>query len=352
MEILGTSFFWVTLGQIIMINILLSGDNAVVIALASRSLPPQQQKQAILFGSIGAIVLRIVLTFFAVALLTLPFLKIVGALLLIWIGIKMLVQNEEETQLDAHSNLIAAIKTIIVADFVMSLDNVIGVAAAAKGNTLLLVIGLAISIPLIIYGSTLVLKLMNRFGFIVVAGAGLLGWVAGEMLVTDPILHLWVPNEGHWAHTGAPILAAAIVVLTGSWLSREGNDSTALAAVAAGTGEILPHAMPAAERPAQSPAGRVHDFHLSNAHVMAEARPLQAIAPTSAFPQSLDGGAAPGLDESLKEPPPGYRWVSSAWRTQPDGRRDYAAYHGEKAFRTLAPVSSHLRSWRRPRSAR
>lgn len=218
MEMLTTSFFWVTLGQIMMINILLSGDNAVVIALASRSLPPAQQKKAILFGSFGAIFLRIVLTFFAVALLTLPFLKLVGGLLLLWIGIKMLVPEEEEGELEGHSNLAAAIRTIIVADFVMSLDNVLGVAAAAKGNTVLLVVGLAISIPLIIYGSTLVLKLMERFPVIVTAGAGLLGWVAGEMMVSDPALSGFLAFSQQTIdslHHAAPAIGAALVVALG-----------------------------------------------------------------------------------------------------------------------------------------
>lgn len=219
MEMLSTSFFWVTLGQIMMINILLSGDNAVVIALASRSLPPAQQKKAILFGSFGAIVLRIILTFFAVALLTLPFLKIVGGLMLIWIGIKMLVPDDDGSELAGHSNLAAAIRTIIVADFVMSLDNVLGVAAAAKGNVALLVIGLAISIPLIIYGSTLVLRLMERFPGIVVAGAGLLGWVAGEMIVTDPAigsLIVFGEHNMHTLHAATPAICAALVVALGT----------------------------------------------------------------------------------------------------------------------------------------
>ena len=207
MELLTTSFFWVTLAQITMINILLSGDNAVVIALASRSLPAKQQKQAILFGSFGAIILRVILTFFAVFLLELPFLKIVGALLLIWIGIKMLIPEDGEADLDAHTGLWAAVKTIIIADFVMSLDNVLGVAAAAKGNVPLLVVGLVISIPLIIYGSTLILKLMNRFSFIVTAGGGLLGWVAGEMLVSDPAVSEMVNMQLAWAHTGVPVMA-------------------------------------------------------------------------------------------------------------------------------------------------
>src|SRR6478609_9459453 len=181
-----TSTFWIALSQIIMINIVLSGDNAVVIALASRSLPPAQQKKAILFGSVGAIVLRIVLTFFAIYLLTLPYLKLVGAALLFWIGIGLLKGDDDEAEIEGNSNLVAAVKTIIVADLVMSLDNVIGVAAAAKGNVPLLVIGLVISFPLIIFGSTIILKLMNRFPIIITIGAGLLGWVAGEMAIGDP----------------------------------------------------------------------------------------------------------------------------------------------------------------------
>src|SRR4051794_17727160 len=163
MDFLTSAVFWFALFKIILINIVLSGDNAVVIALACRSLPPVQQKKAIIFGSVGAIVLRIVLTFFAIFLLTLPYLKLIGAALLLWIGIGLLKGEDDEAELEGHSNLAAAVKTIIVADLVMSLDNVIGVAAAAKGDLVLLVLGLVISIPLIIYGSTLILKLMNRF---------------------------------------------------------------------------------------------------------------------------------------------------------------------------------------------
>jgi len=215
METFTTSFFWVTLAQIIMINIVLSGDNAVVIAMASRSLPPAQQKKAILFGSLGAIVLRVVLTFFAVLLLGLPYLKIVGAALLGWIGIKMLLPEDGEEEIDASTQLWAAIKTIIIADFIMSLDNVLGVAAAAKGSLLLLVIGLAISIPIIIYGSTLVLKLMTRWPIIVTLGGAVLGWVAGEMAVTDPVVQPWVDGHAHWLHEFAPAIGASIVVIAG-----------------------------------------------------------------------------------------------------------------------------------------
>jgi YjbE family integral membrane protein len=215
MDLLATSFFWVTLGQIMMINIMLSGDNAVVIAMASRALPARQQKQAILFGSFGAIFLRVVLTFFAVMLLGLPWLKLAGGILLIYIGVKMLIPEEEEKHLDAHAKLWGAIKTIIVADFIMSLDNVLGVAAAAKGNIVLLVLGLAISIPLIIYGSTLILKLMNRYPVIITIGGGILGWVAGEMAITDPVLVSWVDARAHWMHDAAPILGAVLVVISG-----------------------------------------------------------------------------------------------------------------------------------------
>jgi YjbE family integral membrane protein len=218
MSMLSTPDFWVALFQIIMINIVLSGDNAVVIALACRDLPPSQQKKAIMFGSVGAIVLRIVLTFFAIYLLTLPYLKLVGAALLLWIGVGLLKGEDGEEELEGHSNLVAAIKTIIVADLVMSLDNVIGVAAAAKGNIPLLVIGLVISIPLIIYGSTLILKLMGRFPVIITIGAGLLGWVAGEMAMSDPAISGWAAEQ-HTLHMLAPAVGALLVVATGKWLT-------------------------------------------------------------------------------------------------------------------------------------
>jgi len=221
-----TPEFWLALSQIILINIVLSGDNAVVIALASRSLPPQQQKRAILFGSVGAIALRIVLTFFAVYLLSQPYLKLVGAALLLWIGIGLLKGDDGESDLASHSNLAAAVKTIIVADLVMSLDNVIGVAAAAKGDVLLLVVGLVISIPLIIYGSTLILKLMDRFPIIIVVGAGLLGWVAGEMAIGDPSIGAWV-EQHHYLHTLAPVSGALFVVGIGKWLEGRARANAA-----------------------------------------------------------------------------------------------------------------------------
>jgi YjbE family integral membrane protein len=220
MDFLSTSTFWIALAQIIMINIVLSGDNAVVIALASRSLPPAQQKKAILFGSVGAIVLRLILTFFAVYLLTLPYLKLIGAVLLLWIGIGLLKGDDDDEELEGNSSLAAAIKTIIVADLVMSLDNVIGVAAAAKGDVVLLVVGLVISIPLIIFGSTLILKLMERFPIIITIGAGLLGWVAGEMAITDPSVKAWTDQQ-HLLHWVAPAIGAVVVVALGKWLAAK-----------------------------------------------------------------------------------------------------------------------------------
>lgn len=222
MSLLTSPDFWIALSQIILINIVLSGDNAVVIAMASRALPPAQRRRAIVFGSVGAIVLRVVLTFFAVYLLTLPYLKLVGAALLLWIGIGLLRQDDEESDLAGHAGLAAAIKTIVLADLVMSLDNVVGVAAAAKGNVPLLVLGLVISIPLIIFGSALILKLMDRFPVIIVLGAALLGWVAGEMAISDPSVAGWVEAH-HTLHTVAPAAGALLVVAIGKWLAGRGD---------------------------------------------------------------------------------------------------------------------------------
>lgn len=198
MEMFMQATFWAALGNIILVNIVLSGDNAVVIALAARQLPPKQQKQAILYGSGAAIVMRIILTIFAVKLLTLPWLKIVGAVLLVYIGVQLLMDGgDDEGHVKEHTSMSGAIKTILVADLVMSLDNVLGVAAAAKGNITLLVLGLAISIPLIIFGSTLMLKLMERFPIIITLGAALLGYLAGEMIVSDPKMVEWFPHFHH-----------------------------------------------------------------------------------------------------------------------------------------------------------
>src|SRR5260370_24142161 len=191
-----SSAFWLGLLKIIGVNIIVSGDDAVVIALAARSLPAKQQTQAVFWGAGAAIVLRIILTIFAVALLTLPWLKLVGSLLLFWIGVKLLIPQEGDDNIRASDQLLAAIKTILIADLVMSLDNVIAVAAAAGGSYVLLILGLAISIPLVVFGATLLIKLMERFPVIITIGAGLIGWVAGEMLVADGALASWLTGMG------------------------------------------------------------------------------------------------------------------------------------------------------------
>ncbi|GAB2180392.1 TerC family protein [Denitratisoma sp. agr-D3] len=217
---LVSSAFWLSVFQIIVIDLLLSGDNAVVIAMACRNLPPQQRKQGILWGVVGAVGLRLALTALAATLLGLPYLKIIGALLLLWIGTKlMLPEDEEGHDIEGSSRLIGAVKTIIVADFVMSLDNVIAVAAAAHDSLWLLLFGLAVSIPLIIFSSQLVLHLMERFPVVVTLGAALLGYVAGDMLVADPLLTGRLP-AGHGVHWLAGVLGALLVVATGTLLSR------------------------------------------------------------------------------------------------------------------------------------
>lgn len=226
--------FWIALVQIIGVNIVLSGDNAVVIALAARGLPPDLQKKAVAWGSGAAVVMRIVLTIVAVELLRLPYLKLVGAGLLLWIAIQLLVPEDGE---DGHgtvtTSMAAAIKTILLADLVMSLDNVIAVAAAAKGNTVLLVVGLAISIPLVVFASRLLLTLMDRFPFIITAGAALLGWVAGDMAVTDPIDKPWVDLHAAFLHWGAPLACAITVVVVGKWLAARKQAQARAAAPAA-----------------------------------------------------------------------------------------------------------------------
>jgi YjbE family integral membrane protein len=238
LEYLASAEFWVGLAKIIGVNIILSGDNAVVIALAARSLPAKQQKQAVIWGSAAAIVMRIILTLFAVALLSIAWLKLVGSLLLFWIGVKLLVAEEDDAEIEASDKLLSAIKTILIADLVMSLDNVIAVAAAAGGSVLLLILGLAISIPLVIFGATLLLKLMERFPVIITIGGALIGWVAGEMLVTDPALEGLLAGLGVEFVKGKPMLGGfslellagalgvVIVVALGKWLAKRQQGPT------------------------------------------------------------------------------------------------------------------------------
>jgi YjbE family integral membrane protein len=214
--------FWAALGSIILANVLLSGDNAVVIAMAARSLPAHQQKKAIFYGSAAAIVLRIALTLIAVEMLKWPYLKIIGGLLLVYIGVSLLLEEDEGGEEGARANdgLMAAIRTILVADLVMSLDNVLAVAAAAKGNVVLLILGLGISIPLIIFGSTLLLKVMERFPVIITLGAALLGFLAGEMLLTDPAVTQRLGEQSHTVVNTAGAIGAVLVVLLGTLLQR------------------------------------------------------------------------------------------------------------------------------------
>ena len=218
---------WGAFGAIVAANILLSGDNAVVIAMAARSLPPAQQKKAIFWGSAAAIVMRIVLTIVAVQLLQLPYLKLIGGVLLLWIGVQLLVDSEDDGEVKSHGTMGAAIRTILVADLVMSVDNVLAVAGAAdrapeSARLVLLILGLALSIPLIIAGSTLLMKIMDRFPIIITLGAALLGFLAGEMFVSDP-------STAAWFHANVPEadfivggLCAVLVVVVGLWMQKRG----------------------------------------------------------------------------------------------------------------------------------
>jgi YjbE family integral membrane protein len=220
-----TAHFWVAVGQIIMIDILLGGDNAVVIALACRQLPAHQRTKGILWGTAGAIVLRVVLIAFALTLLQVPFLKLVGAALLLWIGVKLLVPDEEgHSNIQGSDKLWAAVKTVIVADLVMSIDNVIAIAGAATGAASqhqlpLVIFGLLVSIPIIIGGSQMVLKLMDRFPAIITAGGMLLGWIAGTMAHSDPAVRDWLPQTTVWNY-GLGMAGALGVFLVGMALKK------------------------------------------------------------------------------------------------------------------------------------
>ncbi|SIQ69283.1 TerC family protein [Pseudacidovorax sp. RU35E] len=228
MEILSNPDLWIGLLKIIWINIILSGDNAVVIALAARALPPDQQKKAVMLGSAAAVVLRIVLTIVAVKLLSLPYLQIIGGLLLLWIGVQLLGGEDEgeEGGGKQHSTLASAVRTILIADLVMSLDNVIAVAAAANGSMVLLVLGLAISIPLVIFGSSLMIKLMNRFPIIILLGAALIGWVGGETMASDVSLHETMAANPA-LHYVAAAIGAVLVVAIGKLLANRGRQQAA-----------------------------------------------------------------------------------------------------------------------------
>ena len=225
MDQLMMANFWLAVGQIILIDILLGGDNAVVIALACRQLPAKQRIKGIVFGTFGAIVLRVILIAFALSLLEVPYLKLVGAILLFWIGVKLLLpQDEEHSDLQTSDRLWTAVKTVIVADLVMSIDNVIAIAGAATNageshQMPLVIFGLIVSIPIIVGGSQMILKLMDRFPQIATLGGMLLGWIAGSMAISDPVVVSWVPQAGQWHYLFA--LTGAIGVATlGTTLSR------------------------------------------------------------------------------------------------------------------------------------
>jgi YjbE family integral membrane protein len=215
MEALSSPEFWIAVGQIIMIDILLGGDNAVVIALACRKLPPAQRTKGIIWGTAGAIVLRVILIFFALTLLAIPYLKLVGAILLVWIGIKLLAPEEDgHGDIAASDKLWAAVKTVIVADLVMSVDNVIAIAGAAESagehQMGLVIFGLLVSIPIIVWGSQLVIKLMDRFPMIITVGGMLLGWIAGTMAVSDPGILPYLPTTPAEKPGGLPEVADAL----------------------------------------------------------------------------------------------------------------------------------------------
>jgi YjbE family integral membrane protein len=228
MELLQSPDFWIGLLKIVWINIILSGDNAVVIAMAARTLPPHQQRKAVFWGSGAAVVLRILLTVVAAKLLALPYLQIVGGLLLLWIGVQLLGDEEEDDGKPDHHHgtLMSAVRTILIADLIMSLDNVIAVAAAAQGNMVLLILGLAISIPLVIFGSTLMIKLMERFPIIVVIGAGLIGWVGGETISSDFVFRDYMVANP-WLHYAAAAAGALVVIGLGKLVQRRAGTQSA-----------------------------------------------------------------------------------------------------------------------------
>ncbi|MCB1888995.1 MAG: TerC family protein [Rhodocyclaceae bacterium] len=222
MEPFLTTAFWISVAQIIAIDILLGGDNAVVIALACRRLPEAQRSRGIFWGVVGAIGLRVVLIFFALHLLELPWLKVVGAALLVWIGVKLMLPEAEGADhgsVEGSATLWGAVRTVVVADAVMSVDNVLAVAGAAHGDMSLVVFGILVSIPIIVWGSRIVLTLMDRFPFIVTLGGALLGWIAGGMLVSDVATRAWAEAHLPSAHMSAGAAGALLVVVFGRWLA-------------------------------------------------------------------------------------------------------------------------------------
>lgn len=224
---------WAAIFQIILIDILLGGDNAVVIALACRNLPKKQRMQGILWGTAGAIGLRVVLIAFALTLLSIPFLKIVGALLLVWVGVKLLIPEEDaHGNIEGSTSIMSAVKTIIVADFVMSLDNVIAIAGAAQTANPdhqlgLVIFGLVVSVPIIIWGSTIVLKLIDKFPWVITLGAALLGWIAGGMLLTDIFIVERIGEPSGTLKLAAEVIGAVTIVALGKFFASRKLKSSA-----------------------------------------------------------------------------------------------------------------------------
>ena len=220
MEFLSMQFF-TALGTIILLDILLGGDNAVVIAMAANKLSPALRKKAILIGTAGAVIIRLIMTFIAVWLLTIPYLQVIGGLILLPIAVKLLVPEEHHDEVKASDNLMAAIKTIIIADAAMGIDNVLAIAGASHGSFLLVAIGFLVSIPIIVGGSTIIGRLMDRFPVILYAGAGLLGWTAGSMIGHDKILGPMIQaSVGSWAPLAIQIFLAVGVIAVGLVMSR------------------------------------------------------------------------------------------------------------------------------------
>ena len=217
-----TPQFWVAVTEIFLVNMLLSGDNAVVIALACRNLSPRARRLGVFWGVVAAIVLRIVLTLFAMSLLVYPYLKLAGAALLMWIGVRLIAQEDGAgRQVEASDRLATAIWTIVVADLVMSLDNVMAVAAAAKGQVALMVFGLVVSVPIVIVGAQIIMRITGRYPMVVIAGGGLLGYIAGDMAVDDPIVHPWFAANAAGVAEVIPLAGFVAVVAAGLWLTRQ-----------------------------------------------------------------------------------------------------------------------------------
>jgi YjbE family integral membrane protein len=263
LHVLADPAVWMALFKIAVINVVLSGDNAVVIALACRSLPPREQKRAFIVGTGGIVVLMTALTAFAAMLMTLPWLQIAGSVLLLWIGVKLLLPEDGTGDVRADGNFWNAVKTIIIADIVMSLDNVLGMAGAAQGHLGMLFVGLVITMPLILFGSALLMKLMERFPMFVTLGAGLLGYVAGDMAVGDLAVKGYVESHAHALDLIAPVLGALFVIIAGRLLARRKEMATEAAAAAPAAPTVPEPVMPAAALgdvalPAGRPLPEVH----------------------------------------------------------------------------------------------